>query len=191
MRLSLRLMAERGGRSDRLGQYLDEPLTLFIPLRVLIATVTILAGLLIATLTDVHNAQAVASLLLSVVLFVFACEHLIPLLIVRRDPEAVLDVLLPVFHPMARAVRPLTRALIRLIEGRPGREAAEGEASGSETQAVSPAEQQEEEKKISEEEGRELLQSIVEFTETIVREVMTPRPDIVAIRSDATLVQLR
>ena len=28
MRLSLRLMAERGGRSDRLGQYLDEPLTL-------------------------------------------------------------------------------------------------------------------------------------------------------------------
>ena len=26
MRLSLRLMAERGGRSDRLGHYLDDPL---------------------------------------------------------------------------------------------------------------------------------------------------------------------
>ena len=36
---------------------------------------------------------------------------------------------------------------------------------------------------ISEEEGRELLQSIVDFTETVVREVMTPRPDIVAIRA--------
>ena len=26
MRLSLRLMAERGGRSEQLGQYLDDPL---------------------------------------------------------------------------------------------------------------------------------------------------------------------
>ena len=41
------------------------------------------------------------------------------------------------------------------------------------------------------EEGRELLQSIVDFTETVVREVMTPRPDIVAIRADATLQDLR
>ena len=189
MRLSLRLMAERGGRSDRLGHYLDEPLTLFIPLRLLIATVTILAGLLIATLTDVHNAQAVATLLLAVVLFVLACEHMIPLLIVRRDPEAVLDVLLPVFHPLARAVRPLTGALISVIEGR--REAGEADAPGAEAQASTPAEQQDEENAISEEEGRELLQSIVDFTETLVREVMTPRPDIVAIRADATLPLLR
>ena len=36
----------------------------------------------------------------------------------------------------------------------------------------------------SQEEGRELLQSIVDFTETVVREVMTPRPDIVAIRAE-------
>ena len=31
MRLSLRLMAERGGRSDALGHYLDDPLQLFVP----------------------------------------------------------------------------------------------------------------------------------------------------------------
>jgi putative hemolysin len=191
MRLSLRLMAERGGRSDRLGQYLDEPLTLFIPLRLLIAVVTILAGLLMATLTDVHNVQAVATLLLSVVLFVLTCEHVVPLLIVRRNPEAVLDVMLPVFHPMARAVRPLTRALIAVIEGRRDREAAESDVPGAEAQPVTPVSQQEEENAISEEEGRELLQSIVDFTETLVREVMTPRPDIVGIRSDATLTQLR
>ena len=36
MRLSLRLMAERGGRDDRLGRYLDDPLQLFIPVRLLI-----------------------------------------------------------------------------------------------------------------------------------------------------------
>ena len=191
MRLSLRLMAERGGRSDRLGQYLDEPLTLFIPLRLLIAVTTILAGLLIAMLTDVHNARAVATLLVSVVAFVLVSEHFVPLLIVRRDPEAVLDVLLPVFHPMARSVRPLTGALIALLEGRRERENGEGEAEGRQAEPATAAEQEEEEKKISEEEGRELLQSIVDFTETVVREVMTPRPDIVAIRSDATLPEVR
>ena len=36
MRLSLRLMAERGGRSDRLGYYLDDPLRLFVPIRILL-----------------------------------------------------------------------------------------------------------------------------------------------------------
>src|SRR5262249_28888330 len=36
-----------------------------------------------------------------------------------------------------------------------------------------------------------LLQSIVDFGDTLVREVMTPRPDIVAIREDATIGELR
>ena len=36
-----------------------------------------------------------------------------------------------------------------------------------------------------------LLRSVVDFGETLVREVMTPRPDIVAIQSDATIDDLR
>ena len=35
MRLSLRLMAERG-RDDRLGFYLDDPIQLFVPARLLL-----------------------------------------------------------------------------------------------------------------------------------------------------------
>lgn len=42
-----------------------------------------------------------------------------------------------------------------------------------------------------EEEDRELIQSVVEFGDKIVREVMTARPNIVAISADATLEQLR
>ena len=38
---------------------------------------------------------------------------------------------------------------------------------------------------------RKLLQSVVDFGDTLVHEVMTPRPDIVAIRADATLAELR
>jgi CBS domain containing-hemolysin-like protein len=44
----------------------------------------------------------------------------------------------------------------------------------------------------SQQEGqaRELLRNLADFRETMVREVMTPRPDIVAIDSDATIEQL-
>jgi len=42
-----------------------------------------------------------------------------------------------------------------------------------------------------EESDRELIQSVVEFGDTTVREVMTPRPDIVAIDGGASLEQLR
>ncbi|MBZ5725805.1 MAG: hemolysin family protein [Acidobacteriia bacterium] len=42
-----------------------------------------------------------------------------------------------------------------------------------------------------EEEDRRLIQSVVEFGDKVVREVMTPRPNIVAISADSTLHQLR
>src|SRR5262249_533381 len=40
-------------------------------------------------------------------------------------------------------------------------------------------------------EERRLLQSIVDFGDTLVREVMTPRPDIVAIRDGSTIADVR
>jgi magnesium and cobalt exporter, CNNM family len=42
-----------------------------------------------------------------------------------------------------------------------------------------------------EEEDRKLIQSVVEFGDKVVREVMTPRPNIVAIAAEAALEQLR
>src|SRR5688572_21547432 len=87
MRLSLRLMAERGGRSDRLGRYLDEPLQLFVPVRILIGLCTVLAGVLIAGLSTVNDARSLATLFVSLVAFVVVCEHFLPMLVVRRGPE--------------------------------------------------------------------------------------------------------
>src|SRR3954471_19691207 len=78
MRLSLRLMAERGGRSDRLGRYLDEPLQLFIPVRILIGICIILAGALIARLSKTGDDRAIAVFIVSLVAFVVVCEHLLP-----------------------------------------------------------------------------------------------------------------
>jgi len=192
MRLSLRLMAERGGRDDRLGQYLDDPLHLFIPVRVLIGVSTVLAGVLIARLSDVRDALSVVTFIVSLVAFVVVCEHLLPMLIVRRDPERVLDVMLPAFHAVATVLIPITTVLLDLIDMRREREAP-GNGHAADDAAPSAAGEKKEaaEGAISEEEGRELLQSIVDFTGTVVREVMTPRPDIIAIRVDATLQDLR
>jgi CBS domain containing-hemolysin-like protein len=191
MRLSLRLMAERGGRSDRLGHYLDDPLQLFIPVRILIGLCTVLAGVLIAGLSTINDARSVAIFFVSLVAFVVVCEHLLPMLVARGDAEQVLDVLLVAFHPIARLMRPMTRLLIGISGAGGEREPADnGTATDSEAKAPA-ADQDEEEGAISEEEGRELLQSIVDFTETVVREVMTPRPDIIAISVDASLTDLR
>ena len=192
MRLSLRLMAERSGRDDRLGQYLDDPLHLFIPVRVLIGVSTVLAGVLIARLSDVRDALSVVTFIVSLVAFVVVCEHLLPMLIVRRDPERVLDVMLPAFHAVATVLIPITTVLLDLIDMRREREAP-GNGHAADDAAPSAAGEKKEaaEGAISEEEGRELLQSIVDFTGTVVREVMTPRPDIIAIRVDATLQDLR
>jgi CBS domain containing-hemolysin-like protein len=186
MRLSLRLMAERGGRDDRLGHYLDDPPQLFVPVRVLLGVCTVLAGALIARLSDIHDSLSVATFIVSLVAFVVVCEHILPMLIVRQDPERVLDVLLPVFHPVAQLLRPVTATLL-LIGVR--RDVPNGTTDATQQAPAKDGEQ--EEGTISQEEGRELLQSIVDFTETVVREVMTPRPDIVAIRADATIQDLR
>ena len=191
MRLSLRLMAERGGRSDRLGRYLDDPLQLFVPVRILIGLCTVLAGVLIAGLSTVNDARSLATFFVSLVAFVVVCEHLLPMLVARGDAEQVLDVLLVAFHPIARLMRPMTRLLIDISgAGAAEREpVANGAAAGGD--ANPPEAEEPEGETISEEEGRELLQSVVDFTETVVKEVMTPRPDIIAIRADATLADLR
>ena len=56
MRLSLRIMAEGSGRDDRLGRYLDDPRRLFIPARLLLGIIPVLATALLARVTGVDQA---------------------------------------------------------------------------------------------------------------------------------------
>jgi len=192
MRLSLRLMAERGGRDDRLGFYLEDPIRLFLPARLLLGLIFSLATMFIAILTGQTGIQSIWMLLLFVAVFILVCEHVLPVLIVRRNPERMLEILLPPFDVLARTVRPLTNSLTRLIQ-EPRRE-QNGGPSPAEPPAgdTSPAHSEPEgEQRLFEEEGRKLLQSIVDFGDTLVREVMTPRPDMVAISAGATLAEAR
>jgi putative hemolysin len=197
MRLSLRLMAERGGRDDTLGWYLDEPLRLFLPARLLLSVITIAAVSLLARVTGLDFSRGLPLLVVGSLLFVLVCEHLIPLVIARRDPEKVLEVLLPAFDAVARLLKPLTAALRRLVVvRRPASPAAIAEAAADVRDGATaeseptPLERAEEQHNLQEGQARDLLRSLVEFRETMVREVMTPRPDIVAIDSNATIGDL-
>ena len=124
MRLSLRLMAERGGRNDRLGFYLDDPIQLFVPARLMLGLIFSLATVVIAVLTgrtglSVDRHAAASSSRCSSCVF----EHVLPMLIMRRNPERVLESLLPPFDYAARFLHPLTGTLVRLlVEGRRDRE---------------------------------------------------------------------
>src|SRR5918999_1551318 len=136
MRLSLRLMAERGGRDDRLGYYLENPVQLFIPVRLLLGLIFSLATVLIAIRTGSTGFKSIGLLLLFVAIFIVVCEHLAPLWIIRRNPERVLEIILPPFDVVARAMRPLTRGLVQLIaEPRRERPETNGSAVGEEEAA--------------------------------------------------------
>jgi CBS domain containing-hemolysin-like protein len=198
MRLSLRLTVERNGRARGLGPYLDDPVLLFVPVRLLLGLVIAVTAVTFATLTGVDDVKDPAVLLLSMAGFFIVFEHLLPLLIVRRDPEQVLIRLLPTFKLLERVLRPITLSLVGLIAtlrparhtGLPESDAAPGEEADAGGAAHAYLEAGEQEGLI-EREDRRLIQSIVDFGDTLVRDVMTPRPDVVAVPVDASLATLR
>jgi putative hemolysin len=193
MRLSLRLVAERSDRPGELGAYLDEPLLLFLPLRFLLGLVTATATTLLALAIGIDSGRNLALVVFSMAAFVVICELVLPVAIVLRDPERVLELLLPSFAPIAGALGPIARWMARTVAA-PKREQApaptDEEAQETSDAATAYLENAEQEGIIQGEERR-LLQSIVDFGDTFVREVMTPRPDIVAIGEDATIGDLR
>jgi putative hemolysin len=192
MRLSLRLVAERNGRTGILGRYLDDPLLFFVPARLLIALCWVLVVVLLARAVGLDGPHRILSVVLGAVLLFVVCEHLLPLLIVRHDPERVLEVLLPTFAAFARIVQPATALLVRLAAPRRDRGmAVTSETDDEQDEAAEAYLEAGEQEGLIEGDERRLIQSIVEFGDTLVREVMTPRPDIVAIRAEATLGDLR
>jgi putative hemolysin len=118
-------------------------------------------------------------------------RQLIPRLISLRNPEKTLLALLPVVKPFYRVLAfiadPLHRRAGRLRRERELLEEArdeEEEDNGDDIQALIDVG---EEEGILEEEEGELIHSIIEFGDTRVSEVMTPRTEIAALPVTATV----
>ena len=193
MRLSLRLVAERTDRPGTLGAYLDDPILLFVPVRLLLGLVTGAAAAVLSQAVGVDGLRLLLFVMLAVAGFVLMFELIVPLLIVGGNPERVLDALLPSFRLIARAISPLTYAIAHALAGerRPGPAATADEVEEDANDAAKAYIGNAEQEGLIEGEERKLLQSIVDFGDTLVREVMTPRPDIVALRDTATVGDVR
>ena len=193
MRLSLRLVAERSNRPGAIGAYLDDPLLLFIPTRLLLGLVTGIATTLLARGIGVESAHAFGIVVIAVASFVLVCELLLPLAIVGRDPERILEILLPTFAPVVQILGPMTRWIARTVATtrRVGVGATPDEAAEEANEAAKAYIDTAADEGLIQGEERRLLQSIVDFGDTLVREVMTPRPDIVAIRESASVGDVR
>lgn len=123
-------------------------------------------------------------------LMMFAA-YLVPQILLRRTSGQWMMPLLPFYRVSALAIRPLVAALNFLHSLL--------EIAAEETQRDEPATSAENidalitagaEEGLIEEDDRKLIQSVVAFGDKVVREIMTPRPDMITIQADRTLQAL-
>jgi CBS domain containing-hemolysin-like protein len=103
----------------------------------------------------------------------------VPYVLVRQDPEGAFLRLLPAFHLWALGLQPLTSRIRRRAVPVPD----EGEDGAAVPEVPPPPVQEADEER--------LVDALDRFSGTLVREVMTPRPDIVAIAAQASVGELR
>ncbi|HWC77816.1 MAG TPA: hemolysin family protein [Blastocatellia bacterium] len=194
--VSLRVMAgerEDSSRARFFRELLDHrqrlELILILGTQLSIAAIAILIADVI-TDTGVRAPMLIAfvAVFLAITLF----RQFIPRLIAQNNPEAVIWFLLPVFRSYYRIfsvlVAPISGLLKRVKRPEEEEEYDEEEETMHGIQAFIDV--GEEEGIIEESEG-EMIQSIIEFGDTLVGEIMRPRPQIVAIEASATVEQAR
>jgi CBS domain containing-hemolysin-like protein len=170
-------------RAELVNKYLQDPPTLLMPVHM--GTYTAHLGmtvLLISILLEALGEWAMPAAFLFMVVYLLLVRLSLPYSFVRRNPERSLLVLLPFFHPYAQALAPLVAALRKRAAG----ESALAEADETKPptlREVPPAPVHDPD------EGR-LVEAVARFAETLVRDVMTPRPDIVAVPASSTVEDL-
>lgn len=119
--------------------------------------------------------------------------HFLPDMLLYRTTGRWLIPLVPVLRVFAWLAWPVrvfldgAESLARISEQEPGTAggaAGDSEAMGALVEAA-------EEEGILEPDQADLIEQVMEFSDKRVRDVMTPRPDIVAISAEATLQELR
>ena len=185
MRLPERLEAERESEGEALQAYLDDPMRFFVPARLMRGMLLILTTVLLAQ--SVEPGLGGGLLLLGAgMLLAIGVGQFLPAAIVRGRAERILELLLPIFTVVANVISPLTSLIIGFLGAMEDRaqpdQNGNGHAAAPSTDPAAGGGAAEESR---------LLRSVVDFGDTLVREVMTPRPDIVAIRSTATIDELR
>ncbi|MCX6568589.1 MAG: hemolysin family protein [Candidatus Aminicenantes bacterium] len=114
----------------------------------------------------------------------------VPRLLVFVDKAVVLRIFLPAFPLVRFLASPLLIISRNLLEREEQREEKGEDREASDDEIETFIDEATEEGIIDRDED-ELLRSVVEFGDTVVREVMTPRVNMVCIRKDATIDNLK
>jgi CBS domain containing-hemolysin-like protein len=150
-------------------------------------------GLLVLRRPD-HFWANIGAALAIVLTAVAVADQLIPFLLVARhdEPEVILEYWMPVVRRLVYLALPLTFLIListtmsRLLE-----------STEEEPEPPTPQENLQEFIEVGQQDGllekgeAELVQSVVEFGDKLVREVMTPRTEIAAIEVNAPVEDLR
>lgn len=119
------------------------------------------------------------------------CGYLIPQILFRRTSCQWIDAILPFYTATALMIRPLVlslnfmHSLLDIATEESARDEPATPAENIEALITAGAEGG-----LIEEEDRKLIQSVFAFGDKVVREVMTARPNMIAIQADETLEAL-
>jgi magnesium and cobalt exporter, CNNM family len=176
-------VASQNPRAEVVNRYLDDPPTLLMPIHMGTFTahtaMTVILGALFLDWLQ-HWAMLVAFLAMVIYLLLFRLT--LPYALVRRQPERSLLVLIPFFHLYAQALGPLVAALRKRAAQQAGEDPDEPAVTAMREVPPPPVLDRNEDR---------LADALARFTQTPVRDVMTPRPDIVAIAAAASVEDLR
>ncbi len=166
--------------------------TLSAASQILLVAVSVLIASVVSRFGFAHF--ILIAFILSVAL-AFVFRQFIPRIISLRNPDKTLLSILPVFQPFYRVITYLAVPWHRLSDRfRPTENRIETGADDDEeddTDHLQALIDVGEKEGILEEEEGELIHSIVEFGDTTVNEVMTPRTEIVALPATATVKEAR
>jgi putative hemolysin len=197
--VGLRLLASEGNGSRHtefwrsiVAHYQQFRFTLTFGIHVSIASIAILISSISNQLYPQHFlAVSFAGMILTVILF----RQILPMIFSQRNPAGALlklrfplQLLWPVLGFVANLIYGALRRKQREAEVPSPAEAKEEGGENIELQALLDV--GEEEGIIEENEG-ELIQSVIRFSDRTAGEVMTPRPNIVAVEAGATLEAVR
>jgi putative hemolysin len=189
-RLHARGMVERGLRGSKAVTDLLDDRNRFLTSVLIGNTIVLLAADSLATALFIHagipEGAVWSTVLMAVLLLVFG--EIVPKTIAVADNERWALRLAPLLARMVWLVTPLANVFLFLtyLVVRPfgispvphGPFVTEDDIRNIVTVGA--------EQKVLEEEEREMIHSIIEFGDTIVREVMTPRPDMVSVEVESS-----
>lgn len=187
------LMEKKVPKADMLDKLIKDT-DYFLPPLLLMVLVVQLTSASLATWLTTHitnNAGigvTVGTLVIAVLMFIFG--ELVPKAVASHETESVaLRLIRPVtwlawlVHPFAWLFQMIALAILRLFTGESLRNEMLVADEGEIRAMVSAAEEHD----IIEMEEKDMIHSVFEFSDTLVREVMVPRPDMITLPSTATV----